>query len=126
MFTGDRSGIDIARHQPMKLAAAEGLYDGGKGAPLSIIPGIEIPNALSFLATHDMEGFVPGINDIIYKGYTSHEGHTELPATEDGLVSNIVTLTPVVSPADVIARPTMTWATDNEAVATVATALLRV
>ncbi len=82
MFTGDRSGIDIARYQPMKLAAAEGLYDGGKGAALSIVPGIEIPQALSFLATHDTNGFVPGINDILYRGYTSHEEHSELPATE--------------------------------------------
>lgn len=82
LFTGDRSGIDIAKHQPMKLAAAEGLYDGGKGVALSIVPGLEVPKALSFLATHDMEGYVPGINDILYKGYTSAEGNEVMPATE--------------------------------------------
>ena len=82
LFTGDLSGIQIAKHQPMKLAAAEGLYDGGKGAALSIIPGIEIPKALSFLATHDIEGYVPGVNDILYKGYTSAEGTEVLPATQ--------------------------------------------
>lgn len=82
LFTGDLSGIQIAKHQPMKLAAAEGLYDGGKGTALSIIPGIEIPKALSFLATHDIEGYVPGVNDILYKGYTSAEGTEVLPATQ--------------------------------------------
>ena len=30
--TGDASGVDIATHQPMKLAAAEGLKDGECGA----------------------------------------------------------------------------------------------
>ena len=82
LFTGDLSGIQIAKHQPMKLAAAEGLYDGGKGAALSIVHGIEIPKALSFLATHDIEGYVPGVNDILYKGYTSAEGIEVLPATQ--------------------------------------------
>lgn len=80
--TGDQSGVDIARHQPMKLAAAEGLYDGGKGAPFSIVPGIHVPKVLSVLATHDADGYVPGINDILYKGYTNTEGEQVLPATE--------------------------------------------
>ncbi len=82
LFTGDKSGIDIAKHQPMKLAAAEGLYDGEKGAALSIIPGIEVPKALSFLATHDMNAFVPGINDILHKGYQTTDGTQVMPATQ--------------------------------------------
>ena len=64
MLTGDRSGVEIAKHQPMKLAAAEGLMDGGQRAPFSIVPGVEVPGVLSILATHDIDGYVPGINDI--------------------------------------------------------------
>lgn len=74
MGAGDASGVDIARTQPMKLAAAEGLQKGSCEAPFSIVPGIEIPHMLSFLATHDYNGFVPGIEDITRLGYTSHQG----------------------------------------------------
>lgn len=77
MGAGDASGVDIAKTQPMKLAAAEGLQDGSNAAPFSIVPGIEIPHLLSFLATHDYNGYVPGINDITQRGYTSHQGETE-------------------------------------------------
>lgn len=80
MFTGDRSGIEIARVQPMKLAAAEGLRQGGNGAPFSIVPGIEVPKMLSFLATHDPDGFVPGIEDLL-NGYTAN-GQVYLSAEE--------------------------------------------
>ena len=68
MITGDRSGVEIARHQPMKLAAAEGLMDGGTRAPFSIVPGVEVPGVLSILATHDLNGYVPGVNDLL-NGY---------------------------------------------------------
>lgn len=74
MGAGDASGVDIARTQPMKLAAAEGLQKGSCEAPFSIVPGVEIPHMLSFLATHDFNGFVPGIEDITRLGYTSHQG----------------------------------------------------
>ena len=72
IFSGDQSGIHMAKHQPMKLAAAEGLMDGGKRAPFSIVPGIEVPGVLSILATHDIDGYVPGINDLL-NGYTYEE-----------------------------------------------------
>lgn len=65
MFTGDRSGVEIASSQPMKLAAAEGLRKGGTGASLSIVPGVEVPKLLSVLATHDPDGYVPGIDDLL-------------------------------------------------------------
>lgn len=68
MLTGDRSGVEVARHQPMKLAAAEGLMDGGTKAPFSIVPGLEVPGVLSILATHDLDGYVAGINDIKREG----------------------------------------------------------
>ncbi|MBR5736618.1 MAG: cytochrome ubiquinol oxidase subunit I [Bacteroidales bacterium] len=74
MLTGDSSGIHAAEFQPMKLAAAEGLQDGGRGAAFTIVPGIKIPKMLSILATHDADGYVPGINDIL-KGYTDNDGN---------------------------------------------------
>lgn len=81
MFTGDSSAVHAAQYQPMKLAAAEGLEDGGQKAPFSIIPGIEIPGMLSILATHDIDGYVPGINDLL-EGYTAPDGTEELSAEE--------------------------------------------
>lgn len=82
LWTGDGSAVDVARVQPMKLAAMEGLYDGGKGAELvgvgilnpskevgndedPFLFKIGIPKGLSFLANHDFDSFVPGINDLI-------------------------------------------------------------
>ncbi|MBR1538695.1 MAG: cytochrome ubiquinol oxidase subunit I [Bacteroidales bacterium] len=74
MLSGDTSGIHAAEFQPMKLAAAEGLQDGGRRAAFTIVPGIRIPGMLSILATHDIDGYVPGINDIL-NGYTDNEGN---------------------------------------------------
>ena len=74
MLSGDSSGVHAAEFQPMKLAAAEGLEDGGRRAAFSIVPGVEIPGMLSILATHDIDGFVPGINDIL-RGYTDNDGN---------------------------------------------------
>ena len=81
MLSGDGSGIQAAKYQPMKLAAAEGLEEGGEGAPFSIVPGVEIPKMLSILATHDIDGYVPGINNIL-EGYTDSDGVTHLSAEE--------------------------------------------
>ena len=74
MLSGDSSGVHAAEFQPMKLAAAEGLRDGGEGAAFTIVPGIRIPKMLSLLATHDFNGYVPGINDIL-RGYTDNDGN---------------------------------------------------
>ncbi len=81
MLSGDSSGVHAAEFQPMKLAAAEGLEDGGNGAAFTIVPGIKIPKMLSILATHDINGFVPGINDIL-NGYTDNEGNV-IPSVAD-------------------------------------------
>ena len=81
MLSGDSSGIQAAKYQPMKLAAAEGLKDGGTAAPFSIVPGIEIPGMLSLLATHDIDGYVPGINNLL-DGYTTPDGVRHLSADE--------------------------------------------
>ncbi len=82
-FTGDESAYAGAKYQPMKLAAYEGLYDGSKGQDIVALgvltsgkkPGdskdpflfeVSIPKGLSLLATRDINGFVPGINDLVY------------------------------------------------------------
>lgn len=81
MFSGDKSGIHVAEYQPMKLAAAEGLEDGGTRAPFSIVPGVEVSGVLSVLATHDINGYVPGINELL-NGYTTPDG-TVYPSAEE-------------------------------------------
>lgn len=80
--TGDGSAVTVAKHQPMKLAAMEGVYDGKHGQELVafgiLTPGkqpndgkdpfifeVSIPYGLSLLATHNPHAFVPGVNDII-------------------------------------------------------------
>ena len=81
MISGDASGVHAAEFQPMKLAAAEGLEEGGKGAAFTIVPGVKVPHMLSLLATHDWNGYVPGINDIL-RGYTDNEGRV-IPSVAD-------------------------------------------
>ena len=81
MISGDASGVHAAEFQPMKLAAAEGLEEGGNGAAFTIVPGVKVPHMLSLLATHDWNGYVPGINDIL-RGYTDNEGRV-IPSVAD-------------------------------------------
>lgn len=77
IWTGDGSAKQVARVQPMKLAAMENLMVGQQGAPLEVIPGIEIPYGLSILSYGDMDAFVPGIKDLTMGnaeyGYLSFE-----------------------------------------------------
>ena len=93
-FTGHISGQQVAKVQPMKLAAMEALYNGGTEQGLTAIgwvnpfqqpdftteesPAlkIDIPYALSIMATDDPHGYVPGINDIL-DGYTRPDGTIE-------------------------------------------------
>lgn len=82
MLTGDGSARDVAKTQPMKLAAIEGLYEGEEGAAFSIVGygtstnnperpyekemhSLKIPKMLSLLAFHEFNAFVPGITDLI-------------------------------------------------------------
>lgn len=98
--TGHSSAADVARYQPMKLAAMEALYDGGKGVELiglgiynpakesyddgvePVIGKIAFPKMLSFLGFSDFNAYVPGIRDIIDGGYTQPDGATALSFAE--------------------------------------------
>lgn len=81
-FTGDCSGVTVAETQPMKLAAFEGLERGSRQAPLSVVPGVEIPGMLTLLATHSTDAYVPGIADLLDGGYTLPDGTVALSADE--------------------------------------------
>ncbi|MEU9333026.1 cytochrome ubiquinol oxidase subunit I [Streptomyces sp. NPDC048290] len=74
-ISGDHLGKIMFEQQPMKMAAAEALWDGEAPAPFSIFAygdvdeghnkvAIEIPGLLSFLANGDFSSYVPGINDV--------------------------------------------------------------
>jgi cytochrome d ubiquinol oxidase subunit I len=81
-FSGDISGVQMAREQPMKLAAAEGLRDGGRGVGFTVIGDIKIPKMLSILATHDIDGYVPGINNLLNGDYPLQGGGQAMPVAE--------------------------------------------
>jgi cytochrome d ubiquinol oxidase subunit I len=81
-LTGDVSGVQMAREQPMKLAAAEGLTEGGRGVGFTIVGDLKIPNMLSILATHDVDGYVPGINNLLRGDYPLPGGGDALSVTE--------------------------------------------
>ena len=74
--TGHKSGQTVAQVQPMKLAAMEALYDGGHEIGLKVIEGIEVPYGLSMMATNTLDGYVPGINDLL-DGYVKDDGTVE-------------------------------------------------
>ncbi len=82
-FTGDEAAFEVAQHQPMKLAAIEGLYEGEQNAGLVAMGminskkqvgddqdafsfEIRIPYLLSLLANRSLGTFVPGIKDLVY------------------------------------------------------------
>jgi cytochrome d ubiquinol oxidase subunit I len=72
--TGDGQGRNIARYQPVTLAAMEGLFETQRGAPLAIIgqPNVEarkldnpivVPDVLSFLTYRRWKAEVQGLLD---------------------------------------------------------------
>ena len=81
-FTGDHSAYQVAKYQPMKLAAMEGLYDGGTRQSLTVIGDIKVPVMLSYLATRSADGYVPGINNLLLGGYPLPDGTTALGAVD--------------------------------------------
>lgn len=80
--TGDQSAYQVAQVQPMKLAAMEGLYEGGTHEPLTVVGPVKIPEMLSFLATRELSGYVPGINNLLDGGFKHPDGTTALSAEE--------------------------------------------
>lgn len=82
LYTGDGSAKAVAKVQPMKLAAMEGLYHGKCSQSITaigilnpskrfdnneneFIASIQLPNVLSYLATGKSDGFVAGVKDLI-------------------------------------------------------------
>jgi len=74
-ITGDRQAKVMTEVQPMKMAAAEALYDSKTHAGFSIFTvgtlggsdevfSVRIPGLLSYLATGDFHAEVEGINDL--------------------------------------------------------------
>ena len=82
LCVGDATGVTVTRQQPMKMAAAQGLQQGRREAPLSIVPGVEIPHMLSRLALHHNRAFMPGISDVLHGGYSLPEGGTALSLSQ--------------------------------------------
>ena len=71
---GDLHGVNTFEHQPQKLAAIEGIWEGGSGQPAVIfaLPDeanetnhaeIAIPKLASLYLTHDWNGYVRGLKD---------------------------------------------------------------
>jgi cytochrome d ubiquinol oxidase subunit I len=74
-ITGDHLGKVMTAVQPMKMAAAEALYETTTGAPFSVFAlgrlghekpflTVEIPRLLSLLGTGSFDGTVQGIDDL--------------------------------------------------------------
>jgi cytochrome d ubiquinol oxidase subunit I len=73
--SGDSSARGIAKNQPAKLAAFEGLYNTTSNAPLTLIGyvdtsnplqphavGLQVPGLLSFMTYHDVHATVTGLD----------------------------------------------------------------
>ena len=74
-ITGDIDSKIMVQQQPMKMAAAEGLYETESNAGFSLFSvgtldgeqevfSVKVPSLLSYLATGDVNGEVKGINDL--------------------------------------------------------------
>jgi cytochrome d ubiquinol oxidase subunit I len=64
VVVGDWAGRTVAEHQPVKLAAFEGLQQTEAGAPFTIAGIVEIPKMLSILAFHDPNATVQGLDSV--------------------------------------------------------------
>jgi cytochrome bd ubiquinol oxidase subunit I len=73
--SGDITARIMTEQQPMKMAAAEALYDTTESAPFSVFTigtldgsrsvfQIDIPSVLSFMSTGNFNGVVEGVNDL--------------------------------------------------------------
>jgi len=75
VFSGDHQAKLAAEYEPMKLAAAEALWETEEGAAFSALAvgdtearynpiDVTVPNVLSFLATGTFDGEVHGMNNL--------------------------------------------------------------
>ena len=73
VLVGDWNGREVARAQPTKLAALEGLGQTTRGAPVHLLGwysngrveyGVPIPRLLSLLAYHDPDATVAGLDAV--------------------------------------------------------------
>ena len=82
--SGDLTARIMTEQQPMKMAAAEALYDTQASAPFSLLTigtldgsksvfQIGVPSMLSFMSTGNFDGVVEGVNDLEAK-YDSQFG----------------------------------------------------
>ena len=73
--SGDLTARIMTEQQPMKMAAAEALYETQASAPFSLLTigtldgsksvfQIGVPSVLSFMSTGDFNGVVEGVNDL--------------------------------------------------------------
>jgi len=86
LFIGDQHGLNTLKHQPIKIAAMEGHWDGSKPGDFHIFAWpdetnernlfeISIPRGSSLILTHDPNGLFPGL--------------TSVPASERPPVKNV-------------------------------------
>ncbi len=82
--TGDWEARIMTKQQPMKMAAAEALYNSRSSAPFSLLTigtldgsrpvmSLGLPGVLSFMSTGDVNGTVEGVNDL-QKQYVAKYG----------------------------------------------------
>jgi cytochrome bd ubiquinol oxidase subunit I len=64
VVVGDWAGRTVAKNQPVKLAAFEGLQHTQAGAPFTLGGIVEIPKMLSVLAHHDPNATVQGLDSV--------------------------------------------------------------
>ena len=74
LLIGDLHGLNTLEHQPVKVAAMEGLWETQRGAPLKLFGwpdqeaettrfSLNIPKLSSLILTHDLNGEVRGLKD---------------------------------------------------------------
>ena len=73
LVTGHSSAVKVSEHQPVKLAAMEGIYETGDNAGMTVLGwvdeanekviGITVPGMLSFLVGGSTDTIIQGLND---------------------------------------------------------------
>lgn len=75
IFVGDLHGLNVKEHQPIKVAAMEGIWETEKGAGFRVLAWpnqkegkndweITIPKLASLILTHDINGEIQGLNSV--------------------------------------------------------------